>query len=374
MPDELEQRIQRALRADVADLPLAIVPSMVEDRLHRTVGGGISLPLVAGTMAAAAMLILVATVWLPGRQPSSTPGGLTSPPASVAPGITNCPTTPPGRVPADIGDQLFGAGSAYGNDDLWVGGLGEGGVIDARPVFVADDGSIGWKLGWWRRDVPGTLEISGRRLDADAPPLGARVPEGYGSTGFQASGVSFPTEGCWDVTDRVGDAQITFVTYVIDLEAEIDTLFSDTQACEVTLAGVDLEVTYPATWFAREPTAEQPGCTRFSSEPIETGESSSSGFEGIILGAVGGPEGPRLPSEGELSRQHRRVADLQAKRVEIVDSDTGVRRMTYWIAAGPDADGGPTIVAATFSDAAGSYVLIKAVLDRVMEELATRDE
>ena len=42
---------------------------------------------------------------------------------------------------------MFGSGSAWGNADLWVGGLGDGGVIDARPVFVADDGSIGWKLG-----------------------------------------------------------------------------------------------------------------------------------------------------------------------------------------------------------------------------------
>ena len=370
MSDELEQRIQRAMRADVADLPMAIVPSMVEDRFARTVGSGISLPLAGGAIAAALVLVVIASAWLPGRQPASTPGGSAAPPTAIAPGIANCPLTQPGPAPAEIGDQLFGSGRAWGNDDLWVGGLGEGGVIDAALVSVADDGSVGWKLGWWR-SVRGSLEISGRRLDAEAPPLRARVPDGYGSIGFQASGVSFPTEGCWEVTGRVGEAQLTFVTYVIDLQAEIDMLFSDTQTCEASRAGVDLDVTYPATWFASEPTADQPGCGRFSSEPIRSGPTSS-GLEGagIILAAVGGPEGPRLPSEEELDRQHRRVADLQAMRVEVLDSETGVRSLTYWISAGPETEGGPTIVAATFSIGVGSYVLNKAVLDRVMEELA----
>ena len=364
MPDELEQRIQRALRDDVADLPMTIVPSMVEERLDRTVASGINLPLAGGAIAAALMLAVVASAWLPGRQPASTPGGSAAPPTAVAPGIANCPLAQPGPAPAEIGEQLFGSGRAWGNDDLWVGGLGDGGVIDARPVFVADDGSIGWKLGWWR-GVSGTLEISGRRQDADAPPLEASVPEGYGSTGFQAAGVSFPTEGCWEVTGRVGDAQLTFVTYVIDLQAEMDALFSDTKACKVTLASVELGMTYPATWFAVEPSADQPGCGRFSAEPIKTAPTIS-GLEGtgIVLGAVGGPEGPRLRSEAELNRQHRRVADLQAMRVEVLDSETGVRSLTYWIAAGPDAEGGPTIVAATYSVGVGSYALNKAVLDR----------
>ena len=369
MPDELEQRIQRALQADVADRPMAIVPSMVEERLDRTVRSGIGVPLLGGAVAAALMLIFVGTLWLPGRVPS-TPGGSAAPPTAVAPGIANCPVAQPGQAPAEIGEQLFGSGRAWGNDELWVGGLGDGGVIDAGLESVAEDGSIGWKLGWWR-DVRGNLAISGRRLDAQAPPLGARVPEGYGSFGFQASGVSFPTEGCWEITGRVGEAQLTFVTYVIDLQAEIDMLFSDTQTCEVSRAGVDLEVTYPATWFTSEPTADQQGCGRFSSEPIET-EPTSSGLEGagVFLAAVGGPEGPRLPSEEELDRQHRRVADLKAMRVEVLDSETGVRSLTYWIAAGPDPEGGPTIVAATYSVGVGSYILNKAVLDRMMEELA----
>ena len=95
-----------------------------------------------------------------------------------------------------------------------MGGLGGGGVIRADPSFVAEDGSIGWKFGWWRA-VPGRLKITGQRLDAPAPPIRADVSGGYGPTGFQASGVSFPTEGCWQVTGRVATTTLTFVTSVV---------------------------------------------------------------------------------------------------------------------------------------------------------------
>jgi hypothetical protein len=125
-----------------------------------------------------------------------------------------CPVTKPGKAPAEIGDRLFGSAEAFGDNDLWVGGLGSDGVIPADSRFVESDGSIGWKLGWWRI-VSGTLMITGRRLDAPAPPLRASVPDGYGPKGFQASGVYFPTEGCWELTGTVGGSELTFVTFVL---------------------------------------------------------------------------------------------------------------------------------------------------------------
>ena len=70
----------------------------------------------------------------------------------------------------------------------------------------------GWKVGW--RKPPGAnLEVSGRRLDAEAPPLGASVPDGYGGT-FQASGLIFPTGGCWEVEARAGSNVLRFVVPV----------------------------------------------------------------------------------------------------------------------------------------------------------------
>jgi hypothetical protein len=120
----------------------------------------------------------------------------------------DCPVTIPGSTgpPGVSAGALFGSQSSYGNQDLWVGAMGPGGVIVSGPTGV--------KLGWWRF-AEGRLVITGRRLDGTAPPLRSSVPDGYGSSGFQASGVEFPTGGCWEITGAVGGGRLTFVTYVI---------------------------------------------------------------------------------------------------------------------------------------------------------------
>ena len=105
--------------------------------------------------------------------------------------------------------STFGA-EFHGNGSIWVGTWYANVVVWSR----AADGSVTAKFGWWR-GVPGELRIEGHRLDAAAPPLVAHVPEGYGDSGFQASGITFPTEGCWQVTGRVGEASLTFVTLVL---------------------------------------------------------------------------------------------------------------------------------------------------------------
>jgi hypothetical protein len=126
-----------------------------------------------------------------------------------------CPVTPPGHTgPPGARQALFGWGAAYGNGKLWVGGLWPHGVIEAGPGFVDRHGRVGMKFGWWR-EVPGRLRITGQRLDASAPRLLVDVPTGYGATGFQSSGVTFPTEGCWEVMGEVGQTTLSFVTFVI---------------------------------------------------------------------------------------------------------------------------------------------------------------
>jgi hypothetical protein len=134
------------------------------------------------------------------------------PPASKAAGP--CHVTTPG------GDVSFGSpGFDYGNGRLGVA-LWPGGVLVAGPLpdgssyaDVMPDGSIVAKLGWWRA-VEGRLSIAGQRLDAAAPSLRADVPAGYGSSGFQATGLTFPTPGCWRVIGSAGRASLTFVVLV----------------------------------------------------------------------------------------------------------------------------------------------------------------
>ena len=116
-------------------------------------------------------------------------------------------STPPGEKP----DSLY-----HGNGVLWTEFLPESTVIfrPGGPGEVEPDGSLAMKWPWWR-GVRGNLTIEGQRLDATAPPLRADIPQGYGDSGFQATALIFPTEGCWQVTGKVGDASLTFVVLVV---------------------------------------------------------------------------------------------------------------------------------------------------------------
>lgn len=138
-----------------------------------------------------------------------------STPLLVAQSQFPCPVTTPNRSlpPGELPDA-----NRHGNGMLWTI-LWPGGEIVFKPDgpgTILADGSLGMKWLWWRGDgTVGPLSIEGRRLDSPAPPLRADVLEGYGESGFQASGLIFPTEGCWEVTGRVGGASLTFVTLVI---------------------------------------------------------------------------------------------------------------------------------------------------------------
>ena len=84
-----------------------------------------------------------------------------------------------------------------------------------RTIWVWDQmyrAGVGLKTLWIRPS--GTqLVVVGRRLDSEAAPLQAVIPCCY-PTGFQASALLFPTEGCWEVTATAGSSKLTFVTKV----------------------------------------------------------------------------------------------------------------------------------------------------------------
>jgi hypothetical protein len=66
----------------------------------------------------------------------------------------------------------------------------------------------------WIRPASARLIITGRRLDGSSPPLKAQVPCCY-PTAFQATGMEFPTAGCWEVTAEAGGKVLRFVTEVV---------------------------------------------------------------------------------------------------------------------------------------------------------------
>lgn len=103
---------------------------------------------------------------------------------------------------------------AYGyyfvNDDLsiWASAWWTG--LDDEHLRVSERGV---KIGWFRPEGA-TLEVTGQHLDdPQAPPLQAYVPCCY-PTRFQASGLSFPTGGCWEVTAKAADSELTFIVWV----------------------------------------------------------------------------------------------------------------------------------------------------------------
>ena len=72
----------------------------------------------------------------------------------------------------------------------------------------------------WTRGVPGKLKATGRRLDGPASPLRFSASDGYGTIGFQASYLIFPTPGCWEVIAQVDerqDSRLTFVTRIVKI-------------------------------------------------------------------------------------------------------------------------------------------------------------
>lgn len=134
--------------------------------------------------------------------------------AGTSPAPEVCPVTLPNHsTPPNLRDRPLA--EHHGNGQLWTL-LWPHGVVVAQRGQVSRDGSITMKFPWYR-GVTGSLSIEGRRLDASAPGLRARISEAYGLSGFQPASIVFPSEGCWEVTGRVADASLTFVTIVIKL-------------------------------------------------------------------------------------------------------------------------------------------------------------
>jgi hypothetical protein len=78
---------------------------------------------------------------------------------------------------------------------------------------------VWWTQGYdWRGDPQPALSITGKRLDAAAPPL-VTDEHANGSyrrdmQSFIMSGVIFPTTGCWEITGRLKEAELSFVVWV----------------------------------------------------------------------------------------------------------------------------------------------------------------
>jgi hypothetical protein len=180
----MNQRLAALLRE--WSLPALIVAAMVCAALGAARGPGERVDARA-LRAASALVDTVARRATPSPCPVTRPNG----------------STPPGELPSPL---------HHGDGGLWTA-LWPAGTVLIAPEQIQRDGTLTMKWPWWRGQR-GALRITGRRLDATAAPLQSAIPEGYGETGFQATALIFPSEGCWEITGAVAGAALTFVVLV----------------------------------------------------------------------------------------------------------------------------------------------------------------
>ena len=135
----------------------------------------------------------------------------------------DCPVTlpqePPFIPPAPYDDLNAEGYFWYGSNDLWVE-VPQGGVWWGLP-----DNPEGYtqKIPWWREGyvwdeepLP-PLVVTGERLDGEAPPFKVAHANGSYAADMGSAmmmGVDLPTLGCWKITGRYQDAELSFVVWV----------------------------------------------------------------------------------------------------------------------------------------------------------------
>lgn len=122
-----------------------------------------------------------------------------------------CPVTEPewARPPEDAavqGSPEYGYYFVNQDQSIWASAWW---VNEAKYRRAGNEGI---KVGWFR-PAGATLNITGQRLDGQAPPLEADIPCCY-PTRFQATGLIFPAEGCWAVVATAADKHLSFVVRI----------------------------------------------------------------------------------------------------------------------------------------------------------------
>jgi hypothetical protein len=114
----------------------------------------------------------------------------------------SCAVTQPvhAEPPKEPNADPFGQGPWYINEDrtIWAG---------ATHLRVGSNKVL------WIRPSGTDLKVLGRRLDGEAPLLSVHIPCCY-ATGFQPSGLTFASSGCWEIKATAGSSTMTFVIEV----------------------------------------------------------------------------------------------------------------------------------------------------------------
>ena len=124
----------------------------------------------------------------------------------------SCPVTAPAWLLAPD-DPAVDNPPAYGyyfvNEDRSIWASAWWADAEEYQLYASED-SI--KVGWFR-PAGAELVIAGQRLDDESLALESHVPCCY-PTRFQATGLYFPTEGCWEVTAKAGGSVLSFFVLI----------------------------------------------------------------------------------------------------------------------------------------------------------------
>jgi hypothetical protein len=89
--------------------------------------------------------------------------------------------------------------------------------------YTRDDPTFRQKLLFCRQgydahaEPQAKLTVTGRRIDSPSPPLLSDNPSNgswNGNESFIATGINFPTAGCWEITAHYENGEVTFVVWV----------------------------------------------------------------------------------------------------------------------------------------------------------------
>ena len=150
-------------------------------------------------------------------QTKATTLGATANPSAI------CPVTRPPEVrfiPPGPYSEWPALGYAwYGTDALWtaIPNNGEWAGLPHNPPGYTQK-VFWWREGYFWTDEPEPkLTVTGRRLDAPAPPLVVSKATNAFAADIQSAmlvGVDFPTLGCWEISGVYADAKLDFVVWV----------------------------------------------------------------------------------------------------------------------------------------------------------------
>jgi hypothetical protein len=146
-------------------------------------------------------------------------------PASLSTESTEfiCPVTiPNGSLPPNVTKK---SPYYFGNDNLWTT-LWLDGKIHVKAADKEPDNSVEIHWAWWYADgLTGELIVEGHRLDEQAERLHVgEIKQGPDNPNLLIAYTSFPTSGCWEVTARMGDSSLTFVTEIVEDEEILPTI------------------------------------------------------------------------------------------------------------------------------------------------------